>query len=131
MSKKIIKIEDRARAKQINDFGGMLRMRGIYPTDIDGLIDYGGTSFVYLEGKTEGAPIKKGQQMALENLVDSHNKAGHTASALIFRHNTPVEQDIKVSDCRVETLYFRGKWHPQEKQITVLGFIEKWEKTML
>jgi len=84
---------------------GLLRVRGIYPTDIDGLIDYGGRSFVYMEGKTITAQLKKGQKMALENIVNSHNKAGHTSVAIIYRHNTRVSEDIQVKSCFVSAVF--------------------------
>jgi len=45
----------------------MQRRRGIIPTDIDGFIDYGGKVFVYFEAKLIGAPVRRGQRLALEN----------------------------------------------------------------
>lgn len=123
-----IKIHNKARAAQINNFSGLLRVRGIYPTDIDGLIDYGGMSFVYMEGKTITAQLKKGQKMALENVVNSHNKAGNTSVAIIYRHNTRVSEDIQVKSCFVSAVFFGGEWTKQEKKITVLQFLNRWEQ---
>lgn len=129
--RKEIKIHTKDRIKQINDFSGLLRMRGIYPTDIDALIDYGGKSFIYIEGKVISTEFKKGQKMALENLVNSHDKAGHKSTAIVFRHDTPATEPVMVASCIVETVYFGGAWHEQKKTITVLQFIEKWEKRVL
>jgi hypothetical protein len=41
------KIRNEKYAKQLNDFRGLLRRRGITPTDIDGLIDYNGKAFIF------------------------------------------------------------------------------------
>jgi hypothetical protein len=120
-------ILNRYKSTQVLDYSGVIRMRGITPTDIDGLIDYGGKSFIYLEGKTIGAILKTGQKMALENIVNSHNKANHSAVAIIFRHNTPINQDVIVSKCLVDLIYFNYEWVKQNKKITVLRFIERWE----
>ena len=46
------KIRNENHAKQLNDFSGLLRRRGITPTDIDGLIDYSGRAFIHWKGNT-------------------------------------------------------------------------------
>jgi len=112
----------------------MERHRKITPTDIDGLIDYNGNSFVYIEGKYYTKTIEFGQKRALENLVNSHNKAGNLSCAIIFVHNSPIDEIIMVKDQLIFQVYYNGKWSGkwQEKEyITVLGFIEKWEKMCL
>ena len=63
-------IKHKDRARQLLMFSGMIRRRGITPTDLDGIIDYNGKAFVLLEGKFHGAPFLKGQKLALENIVD-------------------------------------------------------------
>jgi len=81
-----------------------------------------------MEGKTITAQLKKGQKMALENVVNSHNKAGHTSVAIIYRHNTRVSEDIQVKSCFVSAVFFGGEWTKQEKKITVLEFLNRWEQ---
>ena len=104
----------------------MGRLRGIAPTDIDGLIDYSGNSFVYIEGKSFNTKILKGQQCALEHVIDSHRKAGHDSIAIIFKHEVR-EGDVIVKDQLVTDIY-NGKWIKQTKPVTVLKAIERWEK---
>ena len=116
----------RERAKQLNNFIGIVRIRGISPTDIDGLIDYGGKSFIYLEGKLKTAPFPYGQKLALENISKSHLRGGNETLIIIYRHNTPVEKDIIVKACFVEKIYFKKKWY-EVKNKKVIQVIESWE----
>lgn len=41
------------RYKQLISYEGLERHRKITPTDIDGVIDYNGNAFIFLEGKLE------------------------------------------------------------------------------
>ena len=97
----MLKINHPDYLKQIHNLTGIVRMRGITPTDIDGLIDYGGRAFIYLEGKVLGVDLLKGQKMAIENLVKSHWKAGHPSIAIIYVHTNHSDQEVMVHDCDV------------------------------
>lgn len=118
------------RLKQIHNFTRIQRHKNIMPMDIDGMIDYGGKYFLFLEGKVEGTPISTGQRLALENMVKSHWKAGHPSAALIYFHNTPVTDEVIVSDCNVRYIYGmkNGKldWH--ETLVNIIDAIDKFEK---
>ena len=136
------------RAAQLNNFKDLLRrspLSGnmtITPTDIDGLLDYNGRAFVYLEGKVIGNKTGDGQRLALENMVNSHHKAGNPAMALIYKHNTPVTEQVPVAYCFVHGIYCHRQignlchtrynggywWWPQTKTIKVLTAIENFEK---
>jgi hypothetical protein len=110
-------------------FKGLKRDRGISPTDIDACIDYNGNAFVYMEFKTEGAELKNGQRMALENIVKSHSKAGHPSCALILYHNTPARNEIIAKDLIVDNVYQNNKWRDwRSADQTLLQFLEYWEK---
>jgi len=125
--------EDRGKIRYLNrykqpiSYEGMMRRRKITPTDIDGLIDYHGNCFIYIEGKGVGAPIEYGQRKALENLVDSHVKAGHPACAVIFRHTSDSDSIVIAKDQRVDLIYHNKQWRPPVAPMTVLQFIERWE----
>ena len=123
-------IKNPKHIKQIQDFTGIERTRSIRPTDIDGLIDYAGHSFIYMEGKYNNKELPKGQKIALQNVVNSHNMAGHTAAAIIYNHNEKAPQPVIVAQCLVTKIYYKGKWTEAEN-ITVLQFIEKWESRIL
>jgi len=135
------------RASQINNFKDLLRPslisknKTITPTDIDGLIDYGGRAFVYIEGKMRTKQTEQGQRMALENVISSHAKAGHPAMAVIFEHDTTADQQVYVAHCFVRGIYceiqirslcgssYGGNWWwPQRKNIKVIEAIECFEK---
>ena len=128
MTDRLIKFPE--RNSQIIDFAGLKRRRGITPTDIDGFIDYGGNAFVYFDAKIDGVPVSKGQRMAYENIVNSHRKAGNRAVAFIFRHNTPVGEDVIAKDGLVEEYFFSAKneWVELKSKWSVLKFIELFEK---
>lgn len=135
-------IQNKARAKQLNSFKDLIRMRNITPTDIDGLIDYNGKAFIYLEGKMKEKRIEDGQKRALENVVLSHWKASHPAMVLLFWHDTPLDSEIPVAWMFVKMIFTvkpipcltRDKWKdtywyfPQSETIKVkdaIGFFEE------
>jgi len=105
MSEEADLIKNRKRMKQIHSFNGMQRMRNITPTDIDGLIDYGGCAFVYLEGKLQNAKFMDGQKKALEAVVRSHWRAGHKSMAIVYEHNSPANEEILVCAQFVKAIF--------------------------
>ena len=104
----------RERAKQIISFSRLIRHRNITPTDIDGFIDYNGNAFIYMDAKLEGKEIDFGQKKAFENLTHSHGLAKHATCAIIFRHNTPPEEDIQAHECYVDDYYGNFNWNYME-----------------
>ena len=111
----------------------MERHRKITPTDVDGLIDYSGNSFVYIEGKLVGANMVYGQRLAIENIIESHTAAGNPSVAFIFRHNVPAEEVIIAKDKIVYEVYRmkddKFKWQSiSDKKLTLLECVEAWEK---
>lgn len=135
-------IRNIGRAKQLNDFSGLLRPRNITPTDIDGLIDYNGKAFIYLEGKVKGKNLssEKGQKMALENVILSHWAAQHPSALILFEHTVPIElpvpthsQDVRMIFTRQLVPYLCGQrnadtwWWRPAIQMSVIDAIEKFE----
>lgn len=121
-------IKHKGRARQLNSFSGMIRRRNITPTDIDGIIDYGGRAFIILEGKYGDAELPKGQRMALENLANTILSSNKKCAILIYRHyihNT--ESEINVSQQLVTEIYWKRKWEKTIKETTVLQAIEMFE----
>jgi len=121
------KIKYIKRYKQLISYEGLERLRKITPTDIDGLIDYNGNAFIFLEAKLEGKEIDYGQKLALENLINGLNESGHPACCLIFRHNKEPEELIIAKDCIVSEIYYQGKWRYYNKK-NVLYYIKEFEK---
>lgn len=135
-------IRNIGRAKQLNDFSGLLRPRNIRPTDIDGLIDYSGKAFLYIEGKVKGKHLsdEKGQKMALENVILSHWAAHHPSALVLFEHSVPIEQMVPVHSQDVRMIFTRqlvpflcGQrnaetwWWRPAMQMSVISAIEKFE----
>ena len=121
-------IKHRYRAKQINSFAGLIRRRNITPTDIDGIIDYGGKAFIILEGKYGDAELPKGQKMALENLANTILEAKKKSLVIVYRHYVHnVNDDINVSKQLVSDIYFKRKWFEIGFDKTVLQIIEIFE----
>ena len=91
------------------------------PTDIDGFIEYDGRLFVNFEGKYKGTPMKFGQRLSFEHLIQSHKRAGDTAFFILYEHETPCDQDVIVKDCLVTKIYDTRelKWNVPTKPITV------------
>jgi len=121
-------IKHKGRAKQINSFSGLIRRRNITPTDIDGIIDYGGKAFIILEGKYSDAQLPKGQRMALENLANTILEAKKKSLVIIYRHYIhDVNDEINVSNQLVSEIYFRRQWFEICYDKTVLELIEIFE----
>ena len=121
-------IKFKSRAKQINSFAGLIRRRNITPTDIDGIIDYGGKAFIILEGKYGDAELPKGQKMALENLANTILEAKKKSLVIVYRHYVHnVNDDINVSKQLVSDIYFKRNWFEIGFYKTVLKIIEIFE----
>ncbi|OPL11246.1 MAG: hypothetical protein AVO38_15965 [delta proteobacterium ML8_D] len=110
-------------------FNGLLRQNDMYPTDIDMFLDYNGNSFLYFEGKYGDKSLPYGQKLALQNVIDSHNKAGHLSAAVIFRHSV-TEGEVIVKDQIVYEMYRTKQkgWESFKKTHTVAEFLNAWEK---
>lgn len=120
----------RYRQSKLISYEGMVRKRNITPTDIDGLIDYNGNAFVYIEGKLYGKNLDYGQKLAFENIIKSHKRAGDIAVVFVFRHTEDSDKIIIAKDKVVSDIYSTEtlKWEIPEKETTLLKSIEKFEK---
>lgn len=116
----------RERARQINNFAG-LRFGKITPTDIDGLIEFQDKAYIFIETKTEGAPFPYGQRLALERLCDDLQKVKPTL-IVVGQHNTPVDDDIDVSQAKAIMYRFEGEWRTAYEH-TVLEIITRFLRT--
>lgn len=120
-------IRHRERAKQIVDFSG-LRFGNITPTDVDGLIEYRNSCFLFVELKHYSKPvIDMGQRLALERLAVGLIKPTLVLHAL---HDAPVTDDINAAQAVVHRYYWSGGWHIPPALVTVReaaeGFFEKY-----
>ena len=108
---------NREAAKQLVDYSCMQfgERKNLRPTDVDASMDLAGKGFIFFEVKHDGANLPIGQRIYLENLMKAMKVP---AVAFQVVHNTPVNKDVDLGNCRV-TQYIRnnGKgWQPTFKQ---------------
>ena len=114
-------IRNRQFASQLRLFEG-LKWGTITPTDIDGLIDFSGEAFVFIETKRAGSSLPLGQRIALEHLTDLINATGTPCVALVAVHTS--DGDIRVADCEVVEYRFRGMWNKPPRPMTVWDAVD-------
>ena len=109
-------------AKQLIDFQGLELDGGIYPTDIDALIEYHDTEYILLEVKFEKAKVPYGQRLAIQRMVDDFTKAGKRAIALVAEHyDSDPRTPVIAANCRVRELYYgeECRWRAPNYELTV------------
>ena len=77
------KIRNPYRMRQLIDFTGLELEGGIYPTDIDGLIEYHDQEYILIEVKYGKTKVPFGQRLAIERMVDDFTKIGKPAVAIV------------------------------------------------
>ncbi len=98
------------RLKQAMDFGGLRYHRNIRPSDIDGVLDFGGNLFIFIEAKVIGTPESVGQNRLLENLADTIQLAGKECVVLWFNHNTPTDEVVDVQNGSCYKRYYKSQY---------------------
>jgi hypothetical protein len=93
-------------------------------------VDFKGNSFVYGEFKLRGSSMEHGQELALENAVNSHTNLDHSACALLIYHDViNPKDDIIAKDQIVSKVYYNGSWVEWEyRKETVKSFFKTWHK---
>lgn len=118
-------------AKQLIDFVGMQVDGYIYPTDIDGLIEYKDSEYIIFEVKFGDADVPKGQKLALQRMVDDFTKVGKQAVVFICEHhisdpNTPVI----AAKCKVREIYYGNErqWRAPNRVLSVREAVDSFQK---
>lgn len=125
------KILNPKRMKQLIDFKGLELDNGIYPTDIDGLIEYHDSEYIILEVKHNKAKVPWGQRLALQRMVDDFTKAGKKAVAIVCEHNVDdTNKPVVAAVCNVRELYYGGekRWRPPDSPMTVRQAVNNFRK---
>lgn len=99
-------IRNRHRGTQCHDFSG-LRFGNITATDIDGLIEYRGKAYIFIEVKYKDAGLPFGQRLAFERLCDDLQ---HQKPTVLIVASHEDEGDIDVERATVREYRFKGKW---------------------
>lgn len=106
------------RASQQVIFDG-LNKGSMYPTDVDGAIDYDGLIFVFFELKHKGARVPVGQRRFFENVVNVLREGGGKAYAIICDHETDVNNPIYAANSVPRSYYDGYGWHTPLSEITL------------
>ena len=125
------KILNPKRMKQLIDFKGLKLDNGIYPTDIDGLIEYHDSEYIILEVKHNKAKVPWGQRLALQRMVDDFTKAGKKAVAIVCEHSVDdTNKPVVAAVCNVRELYYGGekRWRPPDSRMTVRQAVNNFRK---
>lgn len=112
-----------ARASQLVSFSDF-RYGKITPTDIDGLIDFGGNSFVFMEFKFKDAPLPYGQRLAIENMSMRLIRGGATVIAIVGEHETPVDSAIIAANATVREYLYHGVWQATQTPYTCKSLVD-------
>lgn len=99
----------RDRARQIRDYAGLAYGK-ITPSDIDGVIDFGGRCFILIEYKLEGATLPYGQRLMYERICDALQSTISTSAVLIASHTHPTSEDIDCANASVIEYRWNGQW---------------------
>ena len=116
------RINNPARAKQLIDFQGLDIDGYIYPTDIDGLIEYKDSEYIIFEVKYGDAEVPLGQKLALQRMVDDFTKIGKQAVVFICEHEVrDTDRPVIAAWCKVREIYYgkEKQWRAPDSEITV------------
>lgn len=116
------RIRNPQRAKQLIDFKGLSIDDNIYPTDIDGLIEYHDFEYIIFEIKYDNAKMSRGQRLALERMARALTEAGRQAVVFICEHKVKdKERPVIAANCDVREMYYgyKGVWEQPDKKLKV------------
>lgn len=125
------RINNPYRMKQLIDFIGLDIDGYIYPTDIDGIIEYKDSEYIIFEIKHVRATIPVGQRLALQRMVDDFTKVGKQAVAFICEHNIfDSDEPVIAADCNVREIYYgkERKWRAPDNKITVRDAVNSFQR---
>lgn len=109
-------------AKQLIDFQGLDLDGGLYPTDIDAIIEYHDMEYILVEVKYKNKRVPYSQKLALQRMIEDFTKAGKRAIALIAEHyESDPRKPVVAANCRVRELYYgeECQWRAPTRELTV------------
>ena len=111
------------KIRQVHNFDGITVIRGCYPSDIDGVLDFKGNAFIFLEGKSINAPENRGQDLLYENLCKRLELGGARTIVIVYTVNT--DDEVDVANCLVKKKYLNGEWKGPHSILRVEEAIDK------
>ena len=109
-------------AKQLIDFQGLDLDGGLYPTDIDALIEYHDMEYILVEVKYKNKRVPYSQKLAIQRMIEDFTKAGKRAIALVAEHyESDPRKPVIAANCRVRELYYgeECQWRAPTCDLTV------------
>lgn len=125
------RINNPAGMRQLIDFRGLAVDGYIYPTDIDGLIEYKDSEYIIFEIKHGSTEVPLGQKLALQRMVDDFTKVGKQAVALVCEHSVrDTDKTVIAALCKVREVYYgqEKQWRKPNRQITLRQAIDSFQK---
>lgn len=125
------RINNPRRAKQLIDFKGLEIDGHIYPTDLDGLIEYKNSEYILFEIKHGSAEVPLGQKLALQRMVDDFTKVGKQAVVFVCEHSVhDPDKTVVAAWCKVREIYYgkEKEWRQPIADITVREAVDMFQK---
>lgn len=125
------RINNPAGMRQLIDFRGLAVDGYIYPTDIDGLIEYKDSEYIIFEIKHGNTEVPLGQKLALQRMVDDFTKVGKQAVAFVCEHSVrDTDKTVIAALCKIREVYYgqEKQWRKPNKQITLRQAIDSFQK---
>ena len=116
--------------KQLIDFKGLEVDGYIYPTDIDGLIEYKDSEYILFEVKYGSAEVPLGQKLAIQRMVDDFTKVGKQAVAFVCEHTVrDANKPVVAAWCKVREIYYgkEKQWRAPDNEITVREAVDSFQ----
>lgn len=117
--------------KQLIDFKGLDVDGYIYPTDIDGILEYKDSEYIIFEIKYGNANVPYGQRLAIQRMVDDFTKIGKRAVAFVCEHSVRnADTPVVAAFCKVREMYCGGdsQWRVPEFDVTVREAVNSFQK---
>lgn len=125
------RINNPYRMKQLIDFKGLEVDGYIYPTDIDGLIEYKDSEYILFEVKYGSAEVPLGQKLAIQRMVDDFTKVGKQAVAFVCEHTVrDANKPVVAAWCKVREIYYgkEKQWRAPDNEITVREAVDSFQR---
>lgn len=125
------RITNPIRAKQLIDFKGLAVDGYIFPTDIDGLIEYKDSEYILFEVKHGNAEVPFGQRLALRRMVDDFTKVGKQAVVFVCEHTVHnAGKPVELAWCKVREIYYgkEKEWRCPIGNITVREAVDMFQE---
>lgn len=117
--------------KQLIDFKGLEVDGYIYPTDIDGLIEYKDSEYILFEVKYGSAEVPLGQKLAIQRMVGDFTKVGKQAVAFVCEHTVrDANKPVVAAWCKVREIYYgkEKQWRAPDNEITVREAVDSFQR---